>query len=597
MKKRKAPSDDELLRQALQQLLSAEKHMEPIMRRVRRARLVALGRTNSDYGKTRDPADPSDWRSRIFPPIANEQWELLNSEMTVDDPRFKWTPRDVRFAENAIIAEKALDYFFDRDRFSRKFRLAMRATARDGGQVIKTVWAEDKCPKFDDAGRVVPGEYEVVHAGTCNVLCRLEDVFPDPTATDFDDCGFVFHRSFATLADLEARTDNKGEPFYKNLHLLLDSGAAEAKDEQRPNETTEAFTARRTGVHTLHERWTRHGRLTIANRSVIIRRDDRLPFKHGKVPFTMIRIIDDEDCIVGVSPMTLIDEIQECFWDLLNSLIDAVKLAVRPPMLVDIEEDAKSAEYDIRPDAKIPARNAASTVKVLQDVAQLDKYNPMMLMDKMRELMERITGMNSSIAGASQASTATQAAIDVRQAKGRSGSMMSVSDECWSQVAEKAYSTIQQYASDEVMALLSDGREVRFTPEQLTDMFISPKAASSERNLKDLERQDSQSAWEAVSAALYDPATQLPQIDPTAALTRLLEAFGVDPREVIVGPPSGPVQAMPDPMAAGGMPTVLDEDGNPLPVDQGGQLMPDALDPSYDQQPGSPPRPEQYIGG
>ena len=36
--------------------------------------------------------------------------------------------------------------------------------------------------------------------------------------------------------------------------------------------------------------------------------------------FTMIRLIDDPDCIVGESIMNLIDELQEAFWDLFNAL-------------------------------------------------------------------------------------------------------------------------------------------------------------------------------------------------------------------------------------------------------------------------------------
>ena len=281
--------------------------MRPIMDRIRRARQVAYGRTNPLYGKARNLNDPDDWHSRIFPPIANEQWELLNAEMTIDDPRFQWTPREVQYEANADVAEQALDYYHDRDRFARKFRLAMRATTRDGGQPIKHLWAPDS---YHDGGRLK------------HVLCRPEDIFPDPTANDFDDCRYVFHRSRASLQDLESRCDSNGDAFYTNLDKLTESGGTDLTDEKRDTETEEAHKARTTGVHTLHEKWTPYGRVTIANRSWIVRRDDEPVFDDGRVPFTMIRIIDDEDCIFGVSPMTLIDEIQEAFWDLLNALHD-----------------------------------------------------------------------------------------------------------------------------------------------------------------------------------------------------------------------------------------------------------------------------------
>lgn len=580
-KKRPVRSDDELLKEALAQLLSAEQHMLPIMERIRRARLVALGRTHRLYGKPRDPSDKTDWHSRIFPPIANEQWELVNAEMTVDDPRFKWTPREAKYSDKARLAEQALDYYMDRDRFPRKFRLAMRAVSRDGGQVVKHLWAPDD---YHEGGRLQ------------NILVRAEDIFPDPTATDFDDCSFTFHKTRATTQDLYSRVNADGSLFYKNLDKLMESGGVDTYEEKREGETTEAYTARTTGMHTIHEKWTPFGRLTFANRTTVIRRDDKSPLPIKGVPFTMIRLIDDEDCIFGVSLMTLIDELQEAFWDLLNALFDAVALAVGPPMLVDVEEDVRSAEYDIRPHAKIPARNGESTVKIMQDIAGLDKYNISQLIDNVRGIMERITGMNSAMAGASQASTATEAAINVRQGKNRSGAMMNVSDECWSQVAEKCYAMVQEFASEDIKAMLSDGTGVEFSPNDLVDMFITPGAAGSERNLKDLERQDAQSAWGAVTAALTDPATQMPRVDPTPVLARLLVAFNIDPHSVIKGPPSGPVQAMPDPAAAGGQPTLLDASGNPMPVDTTGQPMaaPDAMRPDY--QPSGPPRPSQFAG-
>lgn len=562
--KPEALSDEVLLKRALNRLDSAERHMDPIMDRIRRARLVALGRSNYNYGRDRDPDDPSYWRSMIFPPIANEQWELLNAEMTVDDPRFSWTPRDPEDADKARIAEQALDFYNDRDRFARKFRLCMRAVARDGGQVIKTVWAPDE---FYDGGRLK------------NILCRMEDIFSDPTANDFDDCAFVFHRSRATLDDLRSRTDADGKPFYSNLSLLEGVGGGDEGDEKREGETTEQFEARRTGVHTLHEMWTMYSRITIANRSVIIRRDEWDDCR--PLPFTMIRLIDDEDCIVGVSPMTLIDDIQEAYWSCLNALIDAVNLAIDPPMLVDIEEDPRSKEYVVRPRAKIPARNGESTVKVLQDVANLNKYDIVSLMGALRELMERITGMNSAIAGVSSANTATEAAINVRQGKGRSSSMMSVADECWAQLAQKQYSLIQQFASEEVRALLSNGESVEFAPEQLADMFITPKPASSERTLKDLERQDAQAAWDAVLAAVTDPAGQLPMVDPSSVLRRLLEAFGVDPDAVIIGPP-GVLQ-----QGGGAAPSVP-----ALPPGEDA-MMPPGLQPGADVVVG--PRPENFV--
>ena len=556
-------SDDDLLQEALAQLASAERHMQPIVERIYRARKVYRGTSNAEYGKPRDESDPRAWRARDYPPIAFEQAELLAAEMTIDDPRFNFTARQASFADNAAIAEDALDYYNDRDRFSRTFRLAMREAVRDGGSVIKTIWAKDYGRVFDDDGAPARDPETgaplrtLKHEGLKHVRCRIEDIFPDPTGRDFDECRYVFHRVRASLDDLKSRRNADGSAFYKNLAKLTPTGGTEGNEKRRDDETQEAFIARTQGVHTLHERWTPYGRLTIANKSVVIRRDDELPFKHGCVPFTMIRLIDDEDCIVGISLMNLIDDLQSAFHKFWNRLQDAIELAVDPPMLIDIEEDIKSAGYIVKPHAKIPARNGEQTVKVLQDVAGLDKYNIMALLDYIRGLMERVTGMNSSIAGTSNASTATESALNLRQGKGRSGAMLSVADECWATLADRSYQLIQQFGSSEVMQILSDGRQVQFAPEQLTDMLITAKSAASERNLKDLVRQDAQSRWDLVSAAAAGAGSPgMPQIDLTAELTEAIEAFGGDPRATIVGPPMPmmpPDQGMPGPMGPGPM--------------------------------------------
>lgn len=540
----------DLLDLVMRRLQSAEKHMQPIMERVFRARKVYLGTTNPDKGRVRRSEDPTDWRSMLFPPVANEQAELMFAEMSVDDPRFSYTARVAAFDGNARAAEQAVDYFNDRDRFGRTFRMATRATIRDGGAPIQTTWRRDE-----------HGEW-----GTSNQLLRLEDVFPDPTATDFGSCRWVVVRSRATLDELKA------VGIYEGLHRLADRpGGRDTYEQKREGETQEAFDAARTGVHTLHTQWTPFERVVVANRQHVILRQAN---PYGWIPLTMVRLIDDEDCIVGVSPMTLIDELQEAYWFALNSLMDAIHFSVNPPRLADIEEDSRSGEYPVYPGAVIPARNGESTVKVLQDVANLDKYNVAQLVETLRATMERITGMNSAIAGVSLADTATEAAINVRQGKGRVNAMLAVSDECWAQVATRTYGAIQKFATDGVVARLSSGQTVSFMPDDLVDMMISPKPASAERSLVDLERQDAQAALNAL-LGLVNPAdpSGIPRVNLEPVVRRLVDAFKLPPETVVSGvspgslPPAGPAAppvdssgvaggAPPDPLAADA-PTVV----------------------------------------
>jgi hypothetical protein len=564
--KRKQRTDDEILKEFNSRLASSERHMDPIMSVVRRAREVALGTSNPNHGRERDPDDPHDWHSMLFPPIAREKWEVKNAELTVDTPRVDFVSHDLEYSDNAEVAQDAVAYHYDRDDFDDTFSLAMRAATRDGGAVIKTIWEKRLETAFDDDGQPIlddNGDFmkRVTYSGTRNMLCRLEDIFPDPTATTFRNARWVIHRFYATTEDLRARGD-----FYSNLDDLPQGGSASGDDQKRPDETTEAFEARRKGVHTCYEMWTPYSRVTIANKSLVIRRDDRLTFKHPRgqqpsTPFTMIRTIDNEDSIVGVSMMTLIDALQELYWSLLNGLVDAVNLSLSPPMIADTEEDAGAAKQSVHPNAVLHARNGQQTLKVMQDVAQLSNYNVMQLLDMVLALMDRISGITAALAGVSDAATATEASINVRQGKGRIGAEMAVSDRAWCRVAQKTYCLIQQFESKEVMARLSSGREVQYAPEQLVDMMIVPRSASSERALKDLERQDAQTMWEIAKETLVDPVAQMPTLDVMDAAKRLVEAFGGDPRSV--KPPMPPMAQLPP--ADGSMPAgAVDAEGNPI---------------------------------
>lgn len=529
--------------------------MKPIMERVERARKVAMGTSNPDYGKPRDADDPHDWHSRLFPPIAREKWEVKNAELTVEKPRVDFISHDPDYAENAEQAEAAVAYHYDCDRFDRTFRMAMRAATRDGGAVIKTTWEQRKEVAFDDDGLPILDEdgrpmRRTAFSGVRNALIKLEDTFPDPTATTFRAAKWVIHRFYATTEELESR----GE-FYKNLDKLPQGGSASGGDSKRDNETQEAFDARRKGVHTCYEMWTPYSRLTVANRDLIIRHDPVLPMKHNSVPFSMIRTIDDEDCIVGVSMMHLIDALQEAYWALLNDLLDAVKLTTNPPFIADTEEDPQAGKLVVYPNAVLHARNGQQTLKVMQDVANLSPYNVVQLMEMVLGLMDRISGITAALAGVSEAQTATEASINVRQGKGRIGAEMSVSDEAWCNVASKTYCLIQQFQSDEVSAQLSDGTRVNYTPEQLVDMKIFPRSAASERALKDLERQDKQTLWEMVKETMIDPATQMPNVPYEKYFGDVIEAFGGDRRDVNSPAPAIPQQ---------GVPSVLDEAGNPV---------------------------------
>jgi hypothetical protein len=524
-------ADKTLLDTALNQLRSAERHAEKIHLAMDRAQKVYLGRTNREYGRPRQVENPRDWRSRIFPPIAFEHVELMIAELSDSPPKFDATARLQAHEGQAKAAEKIVSYYLDHDRFTKKFRTTMRRSVKYGGCPVKIVWKHDCMdhrPVVDGVEQPCRG---VMFDGPTVMPLDYRDFFPDPTAKDLCDASFVFHRFRATLKDL------KNAGIYENLDQLVarPSGSAD-ETTKKPNETQEAFEARTTGLHTLHERWTPCGVVTIANRTTIIRNQDDYEhpiFDHRKVPFEVIRLIEDDDNLFGVSMLLQMDELQELFWTFLNRLIDAINLAINPPMGVNEDGDPNSALYDVFPGARIPLTSGGVPLQVMEDIAALDKYSPQQLLELCRDLIERTTGMNASVAGLAQSGSATEAAGNLRQSKGRIASEISTSDEDWSRVAEMVFQLVQQFA--EPMTILKIvgqeyDPEVHAAPPEITGQFMFTSKLSSERAMLELRMQNLQSLWETITPMMAPGSVP---INGTPVLQAMCEVFGLPPDAVV----------------------------------------------------------------
>ncbi len=195
----KKSDDASILKRALAQLASAERHAKPIHEAMARAQKVYQGRTNREYGKPRQVSNPRDWRSRVFPPIAFEHAELMIAELSDSPPKFDAVARLQAFEEQAKSAEKVVDYYLQRDQFTRKFRTTMRRSVKYGGCPVKVVWKHD-CMHHNPEGQCEG----VMFDGPTVIPIDYRDFFPDPTAKDMCDASFVFHRFRATLDDLRA---------------------------------------------------------------------------------------------------------------------------------------------------------------------------------------------------------------------------------------------------------------------------------------------------------------------------------------------------------------------------------------------------------
>lgn len=523
-----------LLQQCLKQLRSAEKSARDVNKNKDLAQKVYLGKTNAEYQRKRVIKNPRDWRSRLCPPVAFEHLELITAEIASDPPVFRAFARLDEYMANAKAATDAQAYYLDRDKFTRTFRTVMRRAAKFGDCPVKVLWKHETIPSSGtqvdpETGAESPLPDQVLFDGPTIIALDYRDFFPDPTARSMDDATFVFHRWRATRNELAARTDDEGNPFYTNLDELPGNPSSnDGEDQKRGTETAEAFEARRTGVQTIHERWTRYGCVTIANKSMIIRVDedpDDPIFEHRKVPFEVIRLIEDDDSLGGVSLMLQIDHLQEAFWKFFNELVNAITITTNPPKLVDEENDPNSPKYDLYPGASIPTRNGEQTVKVLQDVANLAPYGMEHLLQSTRDLIERTTGMNSTVAGMGGASSATEASSNLNQSKNRIQFMIDTSDDDWSRVMLMSFQLVQQFADQQVVAKLTNGLPVNFGPDDLVGQFEFQSTLGSDRALRSQRMNDLSTLWNSLVPVITPGSIEFDNL--SQLLEEMFETFKV----------------------------------------------------------------------
>lgn len=502
---------DRLLKQFRRQLDSAEKHAKEINAEKDRAHKVYLGESHRLYGKQRDYKNPRDWRSRRFPKIIKEHVELKVAELCDSPPEFDVVARFPEFEEVASATEKAVAHYLDMDEWPRKHRISMRSAVKYGSQPVKIVMMFD--PYLDKVRpTIIPLAYE--------------DFLPQPGQPDISKMSYCFHRWKGTINDLRAVRDDDGEPFYSNLDDLLEGGSGDSDAQQRPDETSEAFEARRTGLHTIHERWTPHGMVAVANKSVIIRVDENADdpiFEDKQVPFEVVRIVESEVNLDGSSVVLDAEEGQSGYWKFYNELVDAVTMATRPPKLVDEELDQNAAKYDIYPDAKIPTRGGESSVKIMQDVASLTGYNMQSLIQMERDHVERQTGMNSTVAGIANSGSATQSSNNLSQAKSRTRLEVTVSDDDWGRVVRKYHCRIMQYCDDEDVLRASGGVDIK-APEARGLLAFRAKVASS-RVLREQRQNSLTTLWNAIMPMIQPGTVEFEQVDKL--LKELVSSYDV----------------------------------------------------------------------
>ncbi len=535
--------------------------MSPIHDRMRFWQKVLLAQDNPLHDKPRNPADVRDWHSRCFPPFVQEQVEVLLSEVNQDDPDVDYVARDPKFREHARKVSDAVNYYMDLDGLSRKMPRAHRWTAWFGFAPVKSMHKLVTECMYDEDGDVVKDEdgeplERVVYNGPTLIPWDPFKVFPQPGPRSIEDMAWYIFESERTIEELEAAGiyDEDGLAELRSFE-----GGGDTQETQRQGETTEAYRARKEGVHTIHECHTRHGLFTMANRTTALRRLDYPLNEHGELPVEHIVFLEDPDSPFGVSIIALVASIQTAIHELLNLYMDAVKLKVNPPKQIDEEEDIHSAAYDVYPGANIPGAPGRQTFGVIETIASIDTFQIGQMISELRAMMERITGMNSAVAGVADDRTATQSAINLRQGKGRVGSILETADERWARLFYLSLKVLQEHLDEPVVALVAGGREVTFTPEDLQYDFMLRAKSASDRAVKDLRRQEFTTLLETLMPLI--PPEEGPKIDAVALLKQYIETFGIEGDFVAERPP---MPMMPPPMPPGA-PVPPDPAGAPAP--------------------------------
>jgi hypothetical protein len=273
----------------------------------------------------------------------------------------------------------------------------------------------------------------------------------------------------------------------------------------------------------------------VANEQVIIRHDQNPKdpiFKHRSIPIDVVRLIEDDNNLDGLSAMLLIEEDQEAYWKFWNALIDSITWAVNPPRIADTEEDPNAAKQVLYPGCTLHARNGKQTLQIMQDLANLNYQGMQTLLQFVRDHIERVTGMNATVAGLANSSSATEASTNLEQAKGRIRLEIDTMDRDWSRVMRKVVRNIQQYADDEIVGRITtvEGQppvDIFRTPEELQGQYRIRVRMQSERALLEKKINNLTTLWNSIQGQLQPGTVDL--VEPARKIIMdLADAMGVD---------------------------------------------------------------------
>lgn len=276
---------------------------------------------------------------RTFTAIFEKSARLLANK-----PKGRLIPREGGDALGAKINNALLDFQWD-------------DSERVDGEPMLGKWArmDMNCRKYGSSfglvkwhheKRVIKGQEVVWFDGPTFTPWNNRDVLHNPSYSSIRK--WIQLREWVTVDDLQRINDvAKGRPIYKNLDIIRDSLAKEARGGGDQRST--AWASRNLSIKGLQdflgrdevfkvfelvteyrdERW-----ISFAPKYGVVLRDIPNPYWHGRIPVVQLKYYPIDEDIYGLSEIEPIERLQKALNALVNQYLDAINMNLYTPLKV-----------------------------------------------------------------------------------------------------------------------------------------------------------------------------------------------------------------------------------------------------------------------
>lgn len=288
--------------------------------------------------------DSSKWpyKAKVFDPRVSTVINNKTSRLFAQPPRGTVHPREGSDVASAKVVNELLNFQWDQathfnGTMVEKFMLMDQWTRIYGASFALVKWH-----------RIYDSNGKVKFDGPEMQVLRNVDCLPDPRATSIEDANWFQVVEYTTLDDLEATSNTKGRPIYKNLGELKAKMQKEGIDQNRDSRfrtrnlelwgidestTDPAFRRLRIVTEYRKDKW-----ITFSpDFSVILREIDN-PYAHGEIPIIMLRYYPLGDALYGLSEVEPIAKLQRGINALINQYFDLTNTRLHPPVHVNPAE-------------------------------------------------------------------------------------------------------------------------------------------------------------------------------------------------------------------------------------------------------------------